>query len=541
MKNEKNKVIIVGAGMAGLTAGAYLCKENYDVLLLDKSDRTGGLVNTFEREGFSFDTGPRAFVNSGMVKPIIKDLDIDWETMENKISIAIDDQMFSVDSMDSMNEYKSTLLNLYPEEAGGIESIMKIIYKLSEYTKILYAFDNPYFMDYMNDKKFVFQKLLPWTFKLMYTLRKFKQFNMPMEEFLERQTDSRSLRDILTQFFFRETPTYFALGYFYVWLDYFYPKGGTGTLPNLLYEKILEGGGRFKLNTQIEEIIPSESKVIDTEGNHYDYDHLIWAADLKNLYQKLNQVGLDINVSKKIYAQALKVSSSKPAESSFIMYVAVDRPLSYFKEKGGEHVFYTPSKQGLGDTNRGAREKLLEDFDNKTKDEILAWLYDFCNLNTYEVSIPVLRDSTLAPEEKTGIMISCLFDYEVIEKINIAGWADEFKKEMEDRIIKIFSHSFYPNLDNDILFKFSTTPLTINKMVGSSGGSIVGWSFETTPPVFNELKDMPKSARTPIPNVFQAGQWAYAPAGVPIAMLTGWHASQEIIKQSNKNRRKTPG
>ena len=47
---------------------------------------------------------------------------------------------------------------------------------------------------------------------------------------------------------------------------------------------------------------------------------------------------------------------------------------------------------------------------------------------------------------------------------------------------------------------------------------------------------MPKSAQTPIPNVFQAGQWAYAPAGVPIAMLTGWHASQEIMKKSDKKK-----
>jgi len=539
VKTKKNKVVIVGAGMAGLTAGAYLCKENYDVLLLDRSNRTGGLVNTFERDGFSFDTGPRAFVNSGMVKPILRDLGIDWETMDNKISIAIEDQMFRVDSMDSMNDYKRMLINLYPEDTEDIESIMESIYKLSGYTKILYAYDNPYFMDYMSDKKFVFQKLIPWTFKLLYALRKFNQFNMPMEEFLEHQTDNHAIRDILTQFFFKETPTYFALGYFHVWLDYFYPKGGTGRLPNLLHEKILAGGGKFKLNTQIAICVFTESTVIDSDGNHYEYDHLIWAADLKTLYKELNQVGLDNNTTKKINVQAQTVSSSKPAESSFIMFVAVDRPPSYFQEKGGGHAFYTQSKQGLGDTNRGAKASLLENFDNKSKNEILAWLDDFCNLNTYEVSIPALRDSTLAPEGKTGIMISCLFDYEIIEKINIAGWADEFKEAFEDRIVKLFSQSFYPNFDKDILLKFSTTPLTINKMVGSSGGSIVGWSFETKSPVFNELKDMPKSAQTPIPNIYQAGQWAYAPAGVPIAMLTGWHATQEIIKQSKKNRRKT--
>ncbi|MDX1359589.1 MAG: FAD-dependent oxidoreductase, partial [Clostridia bacterium] len=408
MSIEKNRVIIVGAGMAGLTAAAYLCKENYDVLLLEKSEKTGGLVSTFSRDGFYFDTGPRAFVNSGIVKPILNDLGIAWETTDNKISLAVEDQMLLVDSMESMNEYKSMLLNLYPEKSEDIDKIMKSIVKLSEYTKVLYEFDNPYFSDYMSDKKFVITKLLPWTLKLIFTLRKFKQFNMPMEEFLDNQTDSQSLKDILTQFFFRKTPTYFALGYYYVWLDYFYPKGGTGTLPRLLHERVLKEGGKFKFNTKIEQVVPAESKVVDSEGNSYEYDYLIWAADLKTLYKELNQEGLSEEITKEIASQARVIQSSKPAESSFIMYTAVDRPPLYFQEKGGGHLFFTQTKQGLGDTNKEAREKLLENFDNLTKDEILTWLDDFCNLNTYEVSIPALRDSTLAPEGKTGIMISCL-------------------------------------------------------------------------------------------------------------------------------------
>jgi len=532
VNNTKSKVVIVGAGMAGLTAGAYLSKENYDVLLLERSERTGGLVNTFQREGFSFDTGPRAFVNSGMIKPIIKDLGINWETLENKISIAVEDQKFRVESMESMNEYKNMLLKLYPNKKDDIEKIMVDIYKLSEYTKVLYAYDNPYFSDYMSDKKFVVTKLLPWTFKLMLTLRKFKKFGMPMEAFLENKTGSQSLIDILTQFYFRKTPTYFALGYFYVWLDYFYPKGGTGSLPKLLHEKVLKEGGKIKFNTHVKDVIPSDKKVIDSEGNVYKYDHLIWAADLKTLYKNADFEGLDKNVNGKIALKAKEISSSKPAESSFILFAAVDRPPSYFKEKGGEHFFYTPSKQGLGDTSKGKKERLLQNFESKSKAEVLEWLDDFCNLNTYEVSIPVLRDSSLAPEGKTGIMMSCLFDYEVIEKIDEAGWADEFKSEMENRIIKIFSKSFFKNLEEDIIFKFSSTPLTINKMVDSTKGSIVGWSFETKAPVFNELGDMSKCAKTPIPNVYQAGQWAYAPAGVPIAMLTGWNASQEITKRT---------
>jgi phytoene dehydrogenase-like protein len=197
-------------------------------------------------------------------------------------------------------------------------------------------------------------------------------------------------------------------------------------------------------------------------------------------------------------------------------------------------MFYTPSKRGLGETNRGERQSLIEDFDKKSKREILDWLDNFCTLNTYEVSIPVLRDPALAPEGQTGLMISCLFDFSIIEKIEKAGWYDEFKEMLENRIIRIFSQTIYKGLDDDILFKFSSTPLTIKKVSGSSEGAITGWSFETEIPVVNELRNIPKSVLTPIPGVYQAGQWAYAPSGVPIAMLTGWYATREINRRSKK-------
>ena len=402
MIKENNKIVIVGAGMAGLTAAAYLARENYTVLLLEKNDRIGGLVRTFDNDGFFFDTGPRAFVNSGIVKPMLKDLGISWNFLENKISIGIEDQMIRVDSMDSIKEYKRILVNLYPENIEDIEKIISITYKLSEYTKVLYEFDNPNFVDLMSDKKFIVRKLIPWTFKFLNALRKFNQFNMPMEVFLKRITDNQSLIDILTQLFFRKTPTYFALGYFYVYLDYFYPKGGTSALANLLKEKVVDWGGEIKLNKNITEVNPSESKVTDSKGNSYHYDHLIWAADLKTLYRNLNPVGLDAKLTNKIETETQNLLSSKGAEFVFILFVAVDRPPSYFQTKGGEHMFYTPSKTGLGETNRGARERLIQDFDRKSKNEILSWLDDFCNLNTYEVSIPALRDPALPLKDKQG-------------------------------------------------------------------------------------------------------------------------------------------
>ena len=242
--------MIVGAGMAGLTAAAYLSRENYNVLLFDKNDRTGGLLSTFESDGFFFDSGPRAFINSGIVKPMFKDLGIHWDFLENKISIGIEDQLFRVNSMDDLQKYKQVLIHLYPESVDDIEKIIPIMDQLSGYNQVLYEFDNPNFGNVLSDKKFVFRKLIPWTFKFLHALRKFSQFSMPMEEFLQGLTENQSLIDILTQHFFRKTPTYFALGYFYGYLDYFYPKGGTGALDHLLKEKILSWGGDIQLNKQ---------------------------------------------------------------------------------------------------------------------------------------------------------------------------------------------------------------------------------------------------------------------------------------------------
>ena len=206
MIKENKEIVIVGAGMAGLTAAAYLTRQNYRVLLLEKNKRIGGLLNTIKIDGVSFDTGPRALVNSGIVKPILKDLGINWDFLENRISIGIEDQFFRFDSMDSLNVYKRILVSLYPDKAGEIEKIVSISYELSEYTKVLYEFDNPNFVNITSDKKFIFRKLIPWTIKFLNALRKFNQFTMPMEIFLKRLTDSQPLIDILTQHFFRKTP-----------------------------------------------------------------------------------------------------------------------------------------------------------------------------------------------------------------------------------------------------------------------------------------------------------------------------------------------
>jgi phytoene dehydrogenase-like protein len=534
MNNRDRRVVIVGAGMAGLTAAAYLSQAGFNVLILEKNDRSGGLLSTLTSNGFSFDTGPRALVNSGIVKPMLKELGIELQTFDNKISIGIENELFQVSSLDDLREYQRILTNLYPESSEDIKKIVTTIKELSEHTRVIYEFDNPYFGDQFSDKEYVLRKLLPWTIKFLQALRKFNQYNLPVEEFLHRMTTNQSLIDILIQHFFKNTPTYFSLGYFYVYLDYFYPKGGTSSLKKLMADKVEKSGGQILLNKQVTRVAPLRSVVIDADGKEYPYDHLLWAADLKTFYRSVDTTGLDLKTVTKYETEQQRILTSKGAESVFIMYLGVNRQPSFFRDHGGEHLFYTPSRKGLGETNRSERIHLVENFKQMSNSEVFHWLDDFCDLNTYEISIPVLRDKSMAPEGQTGIMVSCLFDYQVFKNIESAGWYDELKERIETRILDNLSKTIYKDIKKDLIFKLSATPLTINKVSGSSEGAITGWSFEAEPPVIYKLTDVGKSVFTAVPNIYKAGQWAYAPSGVPIAMLTAWHAYKQILKHEKR-------
>ena len=52
------RVIVVGAGMGGLTAALRLARRDCHVRVLEAGERAGGLATGLERDGFRFDGGP---------------------------------------------------------------------------------------------------------------------------------------------------------------------------------------------------------------------------------------------------------------------------------------------------------------------------------------------------------------------------------------------------------------------------------------------------------------------------------------------------
>lgn len=535
---ERHEVIVVGGGIAGLTATAYLAREGFDVLLLEKNERCGGLINTFMKEGFRFEGGVRALESAGIILPMLKDLGIPLETLKNPVSVGIEDRIMQVNSPESLKDYAALLKEMYPDSIEDIDRVIATIKRVMKDMRVLYGVSNPLFNDFRSDTAYFVKVYIPWFFKFLITLLNISRMRGPVEEFLDGIVRQRSLRDIISQHFFKGTPTFFAMSYFYLYTDYFYPKGGAGQLAAVVQDKIRAVGGQIKTVTEITEINAAERWVGDSTGNRYAYEHLIWAADLKTLYRLTQTAGLPPEVVSSIEAQKQNLLAGRGADSILTLYVGVDTPPETFRKISQGHFFYTPSRQGLGEIHRSELIALLQNWSTVSKADVLAWLDRYCELTTYEISIPALKESAAAPEGKTGLIISTLFEYELVKRVVESGWYEEFKVEVERKMIDVLASSVYPMLRESLLFKFSTTPLTIEKMVGSSEGAIVGWSFQTPIPVVSSMLKINDAVKTAIPHVTQAGQWSYSPTGVPTAILTGRLAPDTLIRQRKARMRK---
>jgi len=531
MAEKKYHTIIVGGGMAGLTCAASLAKSGRHVLLIEKNKECGGLVNSFSHNGFQFDTGIRALENAGIIFPMLNELGIKLDVVKSNVSVGVEKEILNIRDIGSLTEYSNQLKRLYPESAAETDQIIKIIRKVMKHMDVLYGIDNPWFKDMMRDRTYLFKELLPWLPKFLFTIGKINRMNVPVEPYLEKIIKNQSLRDIISQHFFRNTPAFFALSYFSLYLDYFYPKGGVGKLAEAVEKKFLDLGGEVMRETTIEKVSAFEKRVTDQNNVDYAYQNLVWAADLKTFYRITGTDGLSAKIRIKFGKVKSRLLEKRGGDSVFTLFVEADEPVESFKRIANGHFFYSPSKKGLGETHREELDRILSSPGVPDRSRILSWLDKFLAMNTYEISIPAFKDPDMAPAGKTGLIISFLADYDLFKMISGTDWNKEFITEMEERIIKVLAGSVYPMLNDKVIAHFSFSPLNYKNRVATSEGAITGWSFREPVPVINKITGANRAVVTPVPSIFQAGQWTYSPAGVPMAILTGKLAALKILNR----------
>jgi phytoene dehydrogenase-like protein len=524
----KYDAIVVGGGISGLTATAFLSQAGVKVLLCEKESKCGGLVNSFERDGFTYDGGIRALENSGVLFPMLKSLGMRIEFLKNQISIGIEDSVIKINSDEDVRVYETLLNDLYPESSQEINAIFLEIRRIMHYMDVQYGIDNPIFLDFKQDMAYMGRVILPWVIKYAITAPKISALQEPVVDFLRKFTRNQALLDIITQHFFRATPAFFALSYLKLYVDYHYPVGGTGRMPQELVSFIENHDGAIKTNTEIASVDPVGKTITDLQGNTYEYERLIWAADLNTLYRVINLEHItEPEVLRRISDRQQELSDKTGNDSVYTLFLGLDMPKEYFSDIATEHFFYTPSRTG----QTAAGQFPL----NENRESVEKWLEQFFALTTYEISCPVLRDSSLAPENKTGLIISVLFDYELTRYVERAGWYDDFKTYCESRMIETLNASIYPGIKEAIIHQFSSTPITLEKYAGNFQGAITGWAHNNHPvPAESRIPKIMNAVRTPIPGILQAGQWTYSPSGLPISLITGKIAADQVIKALGK-------
>ena len=72
----EHETLVIGGGLAGLTAATYLARAGRPVTLLEKSEYTGGRARTQQIEGFSFNLGPHALFRNGDGVAVLNELGV---------------------------------------------------------------------------------------------------------------------------------------------------------------------------------------------------------------------------------------------------------------------------------------------------------------------------------------------------------------------------------------------------------------------------------------------------------------------------------
>ena len=130
------KIIIIGAGMAGLTAGAYLVKAGYDVKIFEQFPTIGGVTATFHKEGFSWDLGPmlvQDFERDEPVGKILENLGIydRIKILQSDRGLVMPDfDLWKSQEYEGRNWRRDKLMRLFPKEADNLIRYYQFTYTM---------------------------------------------------------------------------------------------------------------------------------------------------------------------------------------------------------------------------------------------------------------------------------------------------------------------------------------------------------------------------------------------------------------------------
>lgn len=492
---KRERIVVVGGGIAGMVAASYLQRYGKDVLVLEQNHHTGGNMSGFRRGEYYFDGGDQSFESLGIVFPILKDLGIYDKLEWTKVRYRMVSNEFDF-FIDSFEEVEDALAKAFPEEKG-IKDLFKEVKRVCAF---LDKYCTPHSFPALNDTSL--SKLVSF---LPYVPSLLKWLRFDYREKMCGLVKNPSLRRWFTEIGYYRMPFIFFAGFWNLWMkDYWYPVGGMQKLHDLLASEFTSAGGELKCHTRVTKIEVKGNKatgVWTEKGEFVPADKVIYAGDYKALVSGIMDPAL-------FGAQKVKkIQDAKLTESLVAAYLGVDIPASTLQEQlKAHHAFWFPNYDVVFP-------------DEKSPADVHKGMWSVVNFFGTE-------NPGFAPPGKSTL---------VLQTYSSASWqnfwkngsmdfhrTEEYKamkKQVGNELVDL-AERFIPGLRSKITYFDVGTPLTINRFSLNAEGSTGGWCYDDKvslsfrSPFLNRM-------RTPVPNVFAAGHYAVWPGGVITAALSG--------------------
>lgn len=490
---SKYDVIVIGAGIGGLTCASYLAKSGCDVLICEKHNKPGGYVTSFNRKGFIFDSGPKSIGSNGVVFPILTELGLydRIRFMRPSIQIITPNARFKMDSLTQIKENLNasfpaarSQINGYFEELEELISIFGEMFKPNELTE---------FFDMNTPLR---------SMKLAKTLVRYQNTNSL--DLINKHVSDNRLRQILL--FILTYPimnvlTVAALWYSYLY-DFWYPLGGMQVISNVIADFFKSKGGTLSLDTCVSEIMVERGIATGVKlSNHeiIDSDFVVSNIDWRQTYTKL----LNAKYVDEGFVRQIK---SNPVSESFVcVYLGANLNKDCLSEMS-DHNYYLPVH------GRPYTERKQDDLN----------FFDNCDMY---VSIPSLHDESRAPKNSVTLTLMTMAPYNYFGKLVI----NSHKRNKDYRNLKVsvakqlinIAEGIIPNLSKVIVSEDIATPLTYERYTLNSEGASAGWNWNSRYSLLTDYGSRSGSLKTPIENLLTCGHWCMTPGSVPSSMITG--------------------
>ncbi len=492
--------IVIGSGMGGMTAAAFLAKLGRRVLVIEQHYVPGGFTHTFKRKGWEWDVGVHAVGEvtnhslTGRILTHLTDGRLQWTSLGPVYDEFHYPDGFEIDFPDTPNKFRENLVKAFPKEQAAIDRYLALVREVAGSMR-------GYYMSRAAPRRAspILDRLLAKTAQSHLLDR--------TEDVIAGLTDDEHLRAVLVAQwgYYGSMPKRSSFAMQALVTKHFlhggyYPVGGSGSIAKGLLGTVAQAGGWTRIHADVDEIMVKNERTVGVrlaDGEEIRAGRVISAAGIVATVQRI----LPADCRSELWVDEVK--DLTPASAHVCLYLGFEGDIR---------------AAGAGAANQWFYETWRTDEDEwqvQPEGELprAPILY---------TSFPSLKDPLHDPGPKqlhTGEVVTFV-PWSTFEPWRDKRWKkrgaeyEAFKEKMKDRLLgQLFER--LPGLRPHVKWAELSTPVSTDHFCRPVQGSIYG--IEPTPERFANPHLRPKS---PINGLYFAGS-EVATVGVMGAMMGG--------------------